>query len=95
MWCPSPETFMSRADRSASTRVIEAAAARTDRDALDLPPLAEAVDPEALDAIADDSSAVLTFPYAGMHVTVGETGAVSIDERADAHANGGQALGDD
>ncbi|MFC6953957.1 HalOD1 output domain-containing protein [Halorubellus litoreus] len=86
---------MSRADRSASTRVIEAAAARTDRDELDLPPLAEVVDPEALDTIADDSSAVLTFPYAGMHVTVDETGAVTVDERTDAYANGEQALGDD
>jgi hypothetical protein len=86
---------MSRADRNASTRVIEAAAVRTDRDELDLPPLAEAVDPEALDVIADDSSAVLTFSYAGMNVTIDETGTVSVDEREDAHANDEQALSDD
>ncbi|WP_227133401.1 HalOD1 output domain-containing protein [Halorubellus salinus] len=86
---------MSSADGSASARVIEATAARTDRDALDLPPLAETVDPEALDAIADDSSAVLTFPYAGVDVTVDETGTVTLDERADAHVNGGRTLGDD
>ena len=86
---------MSCADRSASTRVIEATAARTDRDALDLPPLAETVDPEALDVIADDSGAVLTFPYAGVDVTVDETGTVTVDERTDGHSNGGKALGDD
>lgn len=95
MWRPHPGMLMSSTDRSASTRVIEAAAARTDRDALDLPPLAETVDPEALDAIANDQGAVITFPYAGMDVTVDETGTVNVDERADAHATGGKALGDD
>ena len=68
--------------RSAVERVVDAVAAETGRDPLDLPPLAAAVDPDAVNALASgDTRAVVSFPYAGRHVLVDGTGAVSVEPR--------------
>ena len=90
-WCG-----MNRRTTTVVERVIDAVAAETDRDALDLPPLAEAVDPDALVAIADsDSRAVVSFPYAGQHVMVDGTGTVTVDPRTDSFDSVGEAASDD
>ena len=56
---------------SASEAVIHTVARETDRDPLELPPLFDAVDPDALDALARTRrGGDVTFEYAGQTVTV-------------------------
>ena len=69
-----------------SVEVVEAVAAATERDALELPPLNDYVDPDALDtllsAVAEkgSESAHVTFSYDGIRVTVDSTGAVTVEK---------------
>ncbi|MFB1062412.1 HalOD1 output domain-containing protein [Natrinema sp. H-ect4] len=58
--------------KTPTNAVIEAVAEATDSDPLDLPPLYEAVDPDALNTLFDSSetSGQVSFPYAGFEVTV-------------------------
>jgi hypothetical protein len=87
---------MGERTRPAIERVVEAVAAETDRDVLDLPPIAEAVDPDALNALAAcDTRAVVSFPYAGQYVTVNATGTVTVDPRTDSVATVCGASSDD
>lgn len=59
------------ADERPSDGVVFAMAELTDRPAIDLEPLAEAVDPEALDRLfAADQRREVTFSYLGRPVTV-------------------------
>lgn len=57
-----------------SEAVVSAVGAATDSDPLSLPPLYEAVDPDALDAMFDRSGAgtgvIVSFPFAGYDVVV-------------------------
>lgn len=55
-----------------SVRVVTAVAAATDRDPLDLPPLAETIDPDALDDVfaTSASNQRLAFDFAGTRVVV-------------------------
>lgn len=58
-------------DDAASDRVVRTVAALTDDDPVDLPPLYEVIDPEALDALVDDSAAEeceIAFEYAETEV---------------------------
>lgn len=61
------------------SRGITAAMSRfTGRSPLDLEPLAEAVDPDAIDAVVDrpaggDAAVTVSFDYAGLEVTVTPT----------------------
>lgn len=65
-----------------SERVIHAVADETGTDPLDLPPLYETIDPDALDALIDSlSDGELTFRYTGCAVTIESTGAIELDER--------------
>ena len=58
-------------DATASEAVVAAVADRTDADPIDLPPLYEAVDADALDALfADGRPGRVSFEYAGYEVTV-------------------------
>lgn len=55
--------------------VVEAVAAATDRDPLTMPPLHDAIDTDALDALVDraseaESALRVTFAYAGATITV-------------------------
>ena len=67
-----------------STAVVEAVAAATDRDPLDMPVLQDAIDADALDALLDgNNSASLSpvhveFDYAGVSVVVDSDDGVSI-----------------
>jgi hypothetical protein len=67
-----------RADGSPATAVVEAVADHEGVAPTDLPPLADAVDPESLDAVVDDGR--LSFEYCGYDVTVHADGSVSLGE---------------
>lgn len=69
-------------DRSPTTAVVEAVAAREGVAETELPPLADAVDPDALDAVVheDDDRGRLSFEYHGYAVTVHADGSVTLGE---------------
>ncbi|SNZ17036.1 hypothetical protein SAMN06269185_2860 [Natronoarchaeum philippinense] len=67
--------------QSASSRVVSAVAAETDRDQSQMPPLYDAVDPDALDALLDRPSTAITFRYAGRDVTVHADGGIETSVR--------------
>lgn len=65
-----------------SERVVRSVADNTNTDPLELPPLFDTVDPDALDALVRSlSDGELTFTYAGCAVTVDSTGAVELADR--------------
>lgn len=58
-------------DATASEAVLAAVADRADADPADLPPLYDAIDPDALDALfGEGRPGRVSFPYAGYEVTV-------------------------
>jgi hypothetical protein len=68
--------------RSITVTVVELVAAETERDPLELPPLATVVEPEALDRLfTDDTSteASVQFQFAGCHVSVTASGVVTVE----------------
>lgn len=66
---------------SASERVVNSTAAYLDVDSLELPPLYDAIDPDALNAaIASMGDGALQFQYAELFVTVRSTGSVVLFE---------------
>jgi hypothetical protein len=69
-------------DGSPAAGVVEAVVARDGVDPADLPPLASAVDPDALDAVIDedDEQRRLSFEYHGYAVTVHADGSVLLGE---------------
>lgn len=71
-----------RADgRSPTAAVVEAVAAREGVAETELPPLADAVDPDALEAVVDgDGDRRISFEYHGYAVTVHPDGSVSLGE---------------
>lgn len=63
--------------------IIAGVAERADEDPMDLPPLYEAVDPDAIDTIVRDGRSVqVTFEYAGYEITVAGPNDVAIHERS-------------
>ncbi|WP_254271452.1 HalOD1 output domain-containing protein [Haloarcula marina] len=57
----------------------------SERDVIDLPPLYEAVDTDALEALyatAPDQWPTVVFEYAAFEVTVGQNGDISLQESA-------------
>lgn len=63
-----------------SEQVIEAIAAETEMNPMDLPLLYEALDPDALDALIKTlSDGEITFQYAEFTVTVQSTGRVHLE----------------
>lgn len=74
-------------DRSLSLAVVEAVATREGVPVSDLPPLAEVVDPDALDGLFAPSlggttrlGGRVTFEYCGYHVVVNASGDVTVEE---------------
>jgi len=65
-----------------STAIVEAVSTSADTPAVELPPLYEVVDPDALDALFADGQAfgVVTFEYAGHDVTVRADGHVGVSQ---------------
>lgn len=73
---------MSGRDSNPSEAIVLEIAERTDVNPVDLPPLYERVDPEALDSLVQGPGSVhVTFEYTGYEVTVSETGCIAIHER--------------
>lgn len=61
-------------------RIVQAVADSTDDDALELPPLYDTIDPEALDALVTRiSDGEVSFNYAGQRVTVQSDGTVVVE----------------
>jgi hypothetical protein len=69
--------------------VVEAVAAATDRDPLELPPLSEVIDPDALEGLLDPDAGVddaksnlvqVSFEYAGVVVLIDSTGLIELRE---------------
>ncbi|MCU4744148.1 hypothetical protein OB955_14865 [Halobacteria archaeon AArc-m2/3/4] len=62
--------------------VVSAVAAASDADPLELPPLGDAIDPDALNQLfmtrSDSTVAKITFQYAGYDVTVRGNGEVGV-----------------
>lgn len=66
---------------SASEQVIKTAASRSNIDALDLPPLFDTPDPDAMDTLIREMNVgEVSFDYAGYHITVNTDGGVNTDE---------------
>ncbi|MBO4247640.1 hypothetical protein IL252_07400 [Halomicrobium sp. IBSBa] len=65
-----------------STAIVEAVSTSADTPAVELPPLYEVVDPDALDALFADGQTfgVVTFEYAGYDVTVRADGHVEVSQ---------------
>ena len=74
---------MSRGGPSVSERVVQAVANNSDTEALDLPPLFDSIDPDALDdVIRSMSDGRVSFTYAGHRINVNSRGEIRIEERS-------------
>ena len=63
-------------------RIVESVADSSDSDPLELPPLYERIDPDALEAfVAGTEDGLVEFRYAGHAVTVDSRGEVQVDDR--------------
>lgn len=78
-------TYEVDAAERVSSSVVAAVAAVSNADPLDLEPLANHVDPEALDALFADmldgterAAGTVTFPYSGYEITVSNDGLVTV-----------------
>ena len=72
---------MPRMGKTASEKVIQTVAETTNTDPLELPPLYETIDPDALDAlIADMQAGSISFTYTDCEITVRSDGTVTIVE---------------
>jgi len=70
---------MSTRGKSLSVTVVEAVADAEGVDPIDLlTPLADAVDPDALDVIFQNGTGRVSFDYSGYEVTVDAEGTVSV-----------------
>lgn len=72
---------MSRGGSSVSERVVAVVANDSNVDVLDLPPLFDSVDPDALDGLVRSmSDGHVSFVYAGQTITVTSRGDVRVEE---------------
>jgi hypothetical protein len=73
---------MSKTRMGVSERVIRTISTAADSDPTELPPLYDAIDPDALDALVERmSDGSVSFAYAGYDVTVESDGTVEFEER--------------
>ncbi len=68
------------ADESVSIAVVSAVARRAGVDPVELRPLYDVVDTEALDTLFTADVGTLTFPYEGYLVTVDADGSVRVED---------------
>lgn len=67
--------------RTTIERVVQTVAESTHTDPMDLPPLYEAIDTDALNSILEDRTDVsVSFKYAGTRVTATSDGYITIEE---------------
>lgn len=84
--------------RSPSENVIQAVSRHTDTGPLELPPLYQAVDPDALnDLVANSTDALdaIQFTYAGHSVTVQGDGTVTIGDHHESRVTRPKTATDD
>lgn len=87
---------MEGSSRSLTERVVRAVAAHTDSDPLELPPLYEAIDPDALNAgVHASSESELSFHYAGRVVTAKDDSTVEISESPGSRVEQAEHAADD
>lgn len=68
---------------SVADRVVQSVATTTKTDPLELPPLYDAIDPDALAGVVDGMTrGEVTFTYADCTVTVTETGLITVEPDA-------------
>lgn len=68
--------------QTVSERVIQKVATASGTDALELPPLWDAIEPDALDALVEEmADGEVSFAYAGYDVTVASDATISLRER--------------
>lgn len=73
---------MSESTNHVAERVIQRVSDASGRTALEIPPLYNAVDPEALERLVKTmSDGVVSFHYAGHEVTVDSDGEIQVSER--------------
>lgn len=76
----SPQVSATQSD-ALLTRIVDAVARAEQCGTADLPPLYDAVDPDALARMVEGPSAVeVAFQYLGHKVTVASNGSVLVDE---------------
>lgn len=63
---------------SASTAVVTTVAAAKERDPMSLPPLYDAIDPDALDDVAACDTMGVSFEYAGYEIHVDGRGSIAL-----------------
>ncbi|WP_227376328.1 HalOD1 output domain-containing protein [Haladaptatus halobius] len=63
-----------------SDLIIQQVADAAECDPCDLPPLYEAIDPDALDALYRHGSPAVEFDYAGYHISIAAEQMISIDK---------------
>ncbi|NHN40462.1 hypothetical protein G9C85_02270 [Halorubellus sp. JP-L1] len=74
---------MASTTESVTTRIVRSVADATDSDALELPPLYDAVDPDGLETLVEGmAEGAVAFTYADRTVTVRADGHVDVDEPA-------------
>lgn len=68
-----------------TANVVRAVAEAEGRDPTDLPPLGEAIDPDALETLLAESSGTvrISFEYAGHIVEAGSDGSVRVGDRSE------------
>lgn len=81
-------TYDPDSSRTPSSAVVKSVAAVTNTDPMDLPPLYESVDTDALDSFVesdagadagDDTNASLRFTFSGTVVTVSDDGEIAVE----------------
>ena len=78
-----------------SEQVVQTVADQSDTDALDLPPLFETFDPDALDMlIREMNEGYVSFEYAGYSITVDSHGAIDVNGRLQSGSTGTEAAAD-
>jgi hypothetical protein len=76
-------------ETTVSEQVVEQVARATGTDPLELPPLYDSIDPDALDSLARGPGDVeVSFEYAGQEVCVESGGAIRVGECSDSPFTG-------
>jgi hypothetical protein len=76
-----------RPDEEVSAAVVEAVSAYEDRGLPSLPPLADVIDPDALDSLfsrtsddVDDRPGLVSFTYSSSHVLIDPNAEITVDD---------------
>ncbi|WP_167768636.1 HalOD1 output domain-containing protein [Haloarcula amylovorans] len=73
---------MGETSGSLSERIVQRVATTTNSDVVELPPLYDSIDPDALDmTVKEMSGGAISFKYAGHEVTVTHGGAIRLEEQ--------------